>query len=86
MMDAAGGIVSAAVGMCVVLVVVNGVGHKQTNSVAFSPQANYTYRMAAACRRSQCQLLRVEGVAWSVQRITVAVNLRSLDQSGAGHC
>jgi hypothetical protein len=37
------------------------------NSVAFSPQANYTDRATAACRRSQCQLLRIEGVAWSAQ-------------------
>jgi hypothetical protein len=40
-----------------------------------SPQANYTDRATAACRRSQCQLLRVEGVAWSAQRIPTAVNL-----------
>jgi hypothetical protein len=39
------------------------------NSVAFSPQANYTDRATAACRRSYCQLLRIEGVAWSAQRI-----------------
>jgi hypothetical protein len=31
------------------------------NSVAFSLQANYMYRAAAACRRSYCQLPRVEG-------------------------
>jgi hypothetical protein len=30
-----------------------------------SPQAKYTDRATAACRRSQCQPLRVEGVAWS---------------------
>jgi hypothetical protein len=39
------------------------------NYVGFSPQANYTDRAAAACRRSYCQLLRVEVVAWSAQRI-----------------
>jgi hypothetical protein len=33
-----------------------------------SPQANYTDRATAACRRSWCQPLRVEGVAWSEQR------------------
>jgi hypothetical protein len=37
MMVAAGGIVPVAVGIRVVLVVVSGVGHKQTNPVAFSP-------------------------------------------------
>jgi hypothetical protein len=42
---------------------------------SFSPQAYYTYRATAACRRRQCQLLRIEGVAWSAQRIPTAVNL-----------
>jgi hypothetical protein len=51
------------------------------NSVAFSPQANYTDRATAACRRSWCQLLRIEDVAWSVQRIPTAVNLGFLDRS-----
>jgi hypothetical protein len=44
------------------------------NSVAFSPQANNTDRATAACRRSYCQLLWIEGVAWSAQRIPTAVN------------
>jgi hypothetical protein len=30
-----------------------------------SPRANYTDRATASCRRSDCQLLRIEGVAWS---------------------
>jgi hypothetical protein len=30
-----------------------------------SPRANYTDRATAACRRSDCQLLRVKGVTWS---------------------
>jgi hypothetical protein len=30
-----------------------------------SPRANYTDRATAACRRSNCQLLRIEGVTWS---------------------
>jgi hypothetical protein len=34
-----------------------------------SPQANYTDRATAAFRRSLCQPLRVEGVAWSEQQI-----------------
>jgi hypothetical protein len=45
----------------------NEVGKR--NSVAFSLQANYTDRATAACRWSYCQLLRIEGVAWSAQRI-----------------
>jgi hypothetical protein len=46
-----------------------------------SPQANYTDRATAACRRSQCQPLPVEGVACSVQRIPTAINLGFLDRS-----
>jgi hypothetical protein len=45
---------------------------KQTNKNklrGLSPQANYTDRATAACRRSQ----RIEGVAWSEQRIPTAV-------------
>jgi hypothetical protein len=45
----------------------------------FSPQANYTNRAIAACRRSWCQLLSIEGVAWSAQRIPTTVNLGFLD-------
>jgi hypothetical protein len=30
-----------------------------------SPRANYTDRATAACRRSDCQLLRIEGAKWS---------------------
>jgi hypothetical protein len=41
-------------------------------SVAFSPLANYTDRATAACRRS----LRIEGVAWSAQRIPSSVKSR----------
>jgi hypothetical protein len=38
-----------------------------------SPRANYTVRATAACRRSDCQLLRIEGVTWSAWRIPTAV-------------
>ena len=44
-----------------------------------SPRANYTDRAAAARRQSYCQLLRVEGVAWSAQRVPTAVKLCFLD-------
>jgi hypothetical protein len=30
-----------------------------------SPRANYTDRATAACRRSDCQLLQIEGATWS---------------------
>jgi hypothetical protein len=30
-----------------------------------SPRANYTDRTTASCRRSDCQLLRIEGATWS---------------------
>jgi hypothetical protein len=29
-----------------------------------SPRANYTDRATVACRRSKCQLLRIEGATW----------------------
>jgi hypothetical protein len=38
-----------------------------------SPWANYTYRATAACRRSDCQLLRIKGATWSAWRIPPAV-------------
>jgi hypothetical protein len=38
-----------------------------------SPQANYTDRATAACRQSDCQLLRIEGASWSAWRIPTAV-------------
>jgi hypothetical protein len=31
-----------------------------------NPRANYTDRATAACRRSDCQLLRIEGATWSL--------------------
>jgi hypothetical protein len=52
----------------------------KTELRCLSPQANYTDRATAACRRSQCQLLLREGVAWSAQRIHTAVNLGFLDR------
>jgi hypothetical protein len=30
-----------------------------------SPRVNYTDQETAACRRSDCQLLRIEGATWS---------------------
>jgi hypothetical protein len=50
-------------------------------SVACSPQANYTDRATAACRRSWCQLLQIEGVTWSAQRFPTVVNIGFLDRS-----
>jgi hypothetical protein len=38
-----------------------------------SPRANYTDRATAACRRSDCRLLRIEGATWSAWRIPTAV-------------
>jgi hypothetical protein len=38
-----------------------------------SPRANYTDRATAACRRSDCQLLRIEGATWSARRIPTAL-------------
>jgi hypothetical protein len=40
--------------------------NKQTNKLhGLSPRANYTDQVTAACRRSDCQLLRIEGAMWS---------------------
>jgi hypothetical protein len=33
---------------------------KKIKLIGFSPQENYTNRATAACRRSYCQLLRIE--------------------------
>jgi hypothetical protein len=38
-----------------------------------SPLANYTDRATAACRRSRCQLLRIEGATWSAWQIPMVV-------------
>jgi hypothetical protein len=49
------------------------------NSMACSPQTNYTNRATAICRRSWCQLLLIESVTWTTQQIPTAVNLDFLD-------
>jgi hypothetical protein len=38
-----------------------------------SPRANYTDQATAACQRSDCQLLRIEGATWSAWRIPTVV-------------
>jgi hypothetical protein len=38
---------------------------KETKLHGLSPRANYTDQATAACRRSDCQLLRIEGATWS---------------------
>jgi hypothetical protein len=44
-----------------------GIKAKQTKKKlhGLSPRANYTDRATAACRRSDCKLLRIEGPTWS---------------------
>jgi hypothetical protein len=38
----------------------------KTNELhGLSPRANYIDRATAACQRSDCQLLRIEGATWS---------------------
>jgi hypothetical protein len=50
--------------------------HKRTIPTERPPLVGkVTARSTAACRRSYCQLLRIEGVAWSAQRISTAFNL-----------
>jgi hypothetical protein len=55
--------------------------YEKTELRGLSPQASYTERATAACRRSYCQLLRVEDVAWLAQQIPTAINLGFLDRS-----
>jgi hypothetical protein len=38
-----------------------------------SPRVNYTDRATAACRRSDCQLVWIEGATWSEWRVPMAV-------------
>jgi hypothetical protein len=46
----------------------------KTNKLhGLSPRANYTDRATSACRRSDCQLVRIEGATWSAWRILPAV-------------
>jgi hypothetical protein len=42
-----------------------GFKNKQNKLHGLSPRANYTDRATAACRRSDFQLLRIEGATWS---------------------
>jgi hypothetical protein len=54
--------------------IITGDRHKQTNKLCgLSPRANYTDRATAACRWSDCQLLRIKGATWSAWRIPMAV-------------
>jgi hypothetical protein len=40
--------------------------NKETKLHGLSSQANYADRVTAACRRSDCQLLQIEGATFSV--------------------
>jgi hypothetical protein len=44
---------------------VHGLAPPSRNLHGLSPRANYTDRATTACRRSDCQLLQVEGATWS---------------------
>jgi hypothetical protein len=46
---------------------------KKTKLHGLSRRANYTDRATPACRRSDCQLLRIEGATWPAWRIPTAV-------------
>jgi hypothetical protein len=48
-------------------------GRHKKNLHGLSPRANYTDRATATSRRSDCQLLRIEGATWSAWRIPTAV-------------
>jgi hypothetical protein len=45
----------------------------KTKLHGLSTRANYTDQATAACRRSDCQLVRIEGATWSAWRIPPAV-------------
>jgi hypothetical protein len=49
----------------------------KTKLHGLNPRANYTDRATAACWRSDCQLVRIEGATWSAWRIPPAVFSRS---------
>jgi hypothetical protein len=53
---------------------------KEPNSVALVRKRTIPTELPPL-RRSYCQLLLVEGVAWSAQRIPTAVNLGFLDRN-----
>jgi hypothetical protein len=53
----------------------------KTKLHGLSLRANYTDRATAACRRSDCQLVQIEGAMWSAWRIPTAVFLGFLDRS-----
>jgi hypothetical protein len=53
----------------------------RTKLRGFGPRAKYTDRATAACWRSSANFLRIEGVAWSAQRIPTVVNVGFLDRS-----
>jgi hypothetical protein len=49
--------------------------------VDISPQENYIDLAVDVCRWSECRLLLVQDVAWSLQRIPMAANLGFLDRN-----
>jgi hypothetical protein len=51
----------------------NPKSYLKTKLHGLSPQANYTDRVTAACRRSDCQLVQIEDATWSAWRIPPAV-------------
>jgi hypothetical protein len=66
----------------VVSAVIDKFPSNKTNKLhGMSSWANYTDRATAACRRSDCQLVRIEGATWSAWRIPTAVSLGFLDRS-----
>jgi hypothetical protein len=51
----------------------NSILNIKTKLRGLGPRASSADRVAAACRRKWCQLLRMEGAAWSAWRVAAAV-------------
>jgi hypothetical protein len=51
--------------VCVCVFCSSSDGDKKNKLHGLSPRTNYTDRATAACRRNDCQLLRIEGATLS---------------------
>jgi hypothetical protein len=59
---------------------------KESKFCGLSSRTNYTDQEAAACRRSQCQLSPIEGVAWPAQHVSAWARGSELVPGSRGSC